>query len=227
MGHLYNQQMNEKDKHAKIDIPLPQDNYETALKIVIKELGALDFAERAEAAGATWLASQGIARIKMLDRNLHVTASDLDVTDPAGGKVELWEEILLLHYLLHATGKTPTGKLISYKEIPDGRPYWPNFVARVHKPLLAAFASNPQSLHSAAARFDGVPCDGGDAAVLISALPHVDIIYILYKGDDEFEPQAACLFDETITDYLPTEDITMLAGMTAIKMLKASMKGKS
>ncbi len=219
--------MNEKDKRAKIDIPSPQDNYETALKIVIEKLGALDLAERVEAAGATWLASQDIAQIKMLGRNLHLTVSDLDVTDPAGGEVELWEKILLLHYLLQATGKTPTGQLISYKEIPDGRSYWPNFVARVHQPLLAAFASNPQLLHSAAARFDGVPCDGGDAAVLVSALPRVDIIYIVYKGDDEFEPQAACLFDETITDYLPAEDITMLAGMTAIKMLKASMEGKS
>jgi hypothetical protein len=90
----------------------------------------------------------------------------------------------------------------------------------VHKPLLTAFGSRPELLLPAGAALGGQSYPQGEAAVLIPALPRVNIIYMIWKGDDEFGPEAGCLFDETITDYLPTEDVTVLSGMVAVKLMK-------
>jgi len=212
--------MDDQNNIRKIEIPPPQRNYEISFGIARDKLAACDdFEERARKAGALWLPTDKVVELDMLGRKLRVVTNDIDVVDP-GGEVELWEKIVAMHYLLTANGAGPTGKLISYKEIPDARLYWPNFIARVHKPLLAGFASKPQMLTEIAAPFGGKPHDRGDVSVLIPALPRVDIIYILWKGDEEFEPEAGCVFDENITDYLPAEDVTVLASMTAIKMMK-------
>jgi hypothetical protein len=58
-----------------------------------------------------------------------------------------------------------------------------------------------------AERLGGRKTDLGDVSVTISAFPHVPITLVLWEGDSEFSPSASILFDATVTDYLPTEDI--------------------
>lgn len=207
-------------------VPPPQKNYEVAFRLAREEIKNCDLAERSRAAGAEWLPEEGIVRVKMLGRNIHYLAEKRDVVEPGGKEVELWEKIVILHYLVTAGGKPPSGNFISYKDIPDGRLYWPNFVGRVHRPLIKAFGSNPQMLTETAKRFEGKPYEKGDAAALIPALPRVSLLYIIWGADEEFSADAACLFDETISDYLPAEDITVLSSMTAIKMMKAAFGGQ-
>ncbi len=214
---------NDKEGHP---IPPPQNNYEVAFGIAREKIKRCDIAERSRAAGAEWLPREGVVRIKMLGRVLHYLAEERDVSDPGGTGVELWEKIIILHYLQKATGKEPSGNIISYKDIPDGRLYWPNFVGRVHRPLIKAFGSHPQMLTKTAEKFEGKPYEKGDAAALIPALPRVSLLYIIWGADEEFSADAACLFDERITDYLPAEDVTVLSSMTAIKMMKTAFGGQ-
>lgn len=218
--------MDEKSITSEIIIPPPQENYEISFGIARDKFAVCDFAERAKKAGGDWNAAEKTISLNMLGRQLRVKTDDIDVVDPAGGKVELWEKIVLLHYLITAGGKPPTGKLISYKDIPDGRLYWPNFISRVHKPLLAAFASKPETMPDCAAVFGGQKYIEGDVGVKIQTLPRIELIFILWKQDCEFEATAMCVFDESITDYLPAEDITVLSSMIAIKMMKISFAKK-
>jgi len=218
--------VNGQNRRPRSHAPPPQDNYKIALEMARDKLRSCEFPERASAAGAAWNPSTGIIELSLLNRKFHLDTGKIDVIDPSGGKVELWEKIVLMHYLLKATGRKPTGKLISYKEIPDGRLYWPNFISRVHKHVLAAFGSNPESLIAAGSALGGRPFPQGDAAVQISALPRVNIIYIIWKSDEEFGPETGCPFDETITEYLPTEDITVLASMMAVKLMKIAREAK-
>ncbi|MFC1957153.1 DUF3786 domain-containing protein [Chloroflexota bacterium] len=53
----------------------------------------------------------------------------------------------------------------------------------------------------------GQKADLGDASVAISAFPRVPVTLVLWQGDSEFPPSASIMFDATVTDYLPTEDI--------------------
>jgi len=213
----------DKEEHR---VPPPQDNYEVSFQLAREDIKKRDPAECSRAAGTEWFPEERIVRVKMLGKNLHYLVDEQDVADAAGDRVELWEKIIILHYLTRATGKPDSGNFISYKDIPDGRLYWPNFVGRVHKPLINAFGPNPRMLTETAERFDGKPYDKGDAAALIPALPRIPLLYIIWGADEEFPADAACLFDESITDYLPAEDITVLSSMTAIKMMKAAFGGQ-
>ena len=65
-------------------------------------------------------------------------------------------------------------------------------------------------LVDAAEKLGGHKADYGDTAVTINAFSHVPITIILWLGDDELAPQGNIVFDANISDYLPTEDITVL-----------------
>jgi hypothetical protein len=204
------------------DIPRPkQINYETAQALAWEALEGADWAERAESSGSRWDESRKVLTIKLLGGDIDINASEKKVVR-VGGDIQPWEAIISLHYLKRASGNKQTGKLISYKEIPDGLLYWPNFIARVHKILLKAYSSQPEKLLEFANVVGGEKADGGDVAIRITALPHVPVFIQLWKGDAEFSPDVAVLFDSSITRYLPTEDITVLSQMMAIKLMMAA-----
>jgi hypothetical protein len=41
---------------------------------------------------------------------------------------------------------------------------------------------------------------------------------VLWRGDDEFPPNATILFDSSVTDYLSTEDLAVLCERIAQKL---------
>ena len=70
----------------------------------------------------------------------------------------------------------------------------------------------------------GRKADYGDVAVTINTFRQTPITLVLWKGDKEFAPEGNVLFDSTISDYLPVEDIIVLSETTVrilIKRLKA------
>ena len=212
----------------KIIIP-KQQNYEVAQKLAWEALDSADFTQIAKKAGAKWDGKKKTITVNLLGKNLEVHPLDKSVGAPlfnrrgdAAPSDEPWEIIIVLHYLAKSNGAPLTGRLISYKEIPDGRLYWPNFVARTHKILLKAFAKNISKLAEAAKVVDGEPSEGADVSIRVQALPRVPIIIQMWKGDEEFPPETAFLFDSSITNYLPTEDITVLSQMLAIKLATAA-----
>jgi hypothetical protein len=62
----------------------------------------------------------------------------------------------------------------------------------------------------AAEKLGGSKAGYGDVAVSIKAFPRVSVVIVLWRGDDEFAPNGSILFDRTVTDYLSTEDMTVL-----------------
>ena len=72
------------------------------------------------------------------------------------------------------------------------------------------FGKEPHRLIDAGEKLGGHKADYGDAAVTVNAFSRVPITIILWRGDDEFAPQGNIAFDAVISDYLSTEDITVL-----------------
>jgi hypothetical protein len=56
----------------------------------------------------------------------------------------------------------------------------------------------------------------------VTVLPRIDVVVALYRGDDEFPPDATLLFRRDIVDYVSLEDITHLAGILARKLSAAT-----
>jgi hypothetical protein len=55
----------------------------------------------------------------------------------------------------------------------------------------------------------------------------VPITIILWQGDDELAPQGNILFDATISDYLSTEDITVLCEILTWRLVKLLREGSA
>lgn len=122
----------------------------------------------------------------------------------------LKDRILMLHYLITAKGTPATGKLTGFKQVPGGLFEHASFSREVLTPLLDHFGREPERLVEAADNLGGSKVGYGDVAVSIRAFPKVSVVIALWRGDDEFAPNASILFDSTVTDYLSTEDMAVL-----------------
>ena len=126
----------------------------------------------------------------------------------------------MLHYFTLAKGTPLSNKVITYKELPEGASYFPTFAKRAIKPLLDHFGKEPHRLIDVARKLGGHKADYGDLAVTINAFSRVPITLVLWQGDEEFSPEGNMLFDSTISDYLPTEDINVLCETIAWRLVR-------
>ncbi|MDD5255007.1 MAG: DUF3786 domain-containing protein [Candidatus Omnitrophica bacterium] len=127
--------------------------------------------------------------------------------------------ILLLHYLAAFTKGpvAPQGAWVSFKEL-GGESYYPAFRKRAIEPIIRKYGSNPSGLLESAGRLKGSSLPGADAGVVIEALSGVPVLINLWKGDEEFGPEANMLFDRSIGEIFCTEDIAVLAGAVSARL---------
>jgi hypothetical protein len=125
--------------------------------------------------------------------------------------------ILLLHYLQQKLKGLPgiTGEWISFKELESGEAYYPAFRKRAIEPVLRKHGSNPQGLFTVLDKGIAQKVDQADAAVAMEAFAGVPILVEIWKGDEEFGPEANLLFDRSIIKIFCTEDVAVLSGFVA------------
>ena len=121
-------------------------------------------------------------------------------------------KVLLLHYMTGTAKKpfVPSGEWVSFKDIEGGEIYYPAFREGAIKPLLRKYGSDPKGILGAAGRLGGKAVESGDAAVEFGAFEDMKVRVVLWKGDDEFGPEATMLFDKNITSVFTMEDIAVL-----------------
>lgn len=113
---------------------------------------------------------------------------------------------LLAYYLATSDGAEPAGKWISFADLPDGRFYcstWRGYTGRV---LVARFGNDLGAVRAAAEALGGRPVRiTADIAYAFDVLPKVPVALLYWSGDEEFEPRADFLFDETAGRHLTTD----------------------
>ncbi len=193
-----------------------------AFKLAREQLSAISgIDEQCRKSGAEYLPDRKIITIEHLHRTYNISYPDGEVTLSGSGEaVPLRDKILLLHYLTRAKGTPLTGKMITYKELHDGLNYYPTFFKRAIEPVVKRYKDEPQKLIGAGRQMGGVKADYGDAGVTIPAFPRVPLTFVLWQGDKEFAADGNILFDSTISDYLPTEDITILSEVIAWRLAR-------
>ncbi|MFH1382507.1 MAG: DUF3786 domain-containing protein [Chloroflexota bacterium] len=160
--------------------------------------------------------------IRYLNQAYRITLPDIVVSLVNGAAtIPIRDKLLILHYFITAKGTPPTNKLITFKELPEGTVYFPTFAKRTIKPLLDNFSQEPSQLVSAGEKLGGHQANYGDAAVTFTPFSRVPITFILWRGDDEFAPQASVGFDANIRDYLPTEDIIVLCETIVWRLVRS------
>ncbi len=208
----------------EIRLNIPENrNYEYGLnqacQITSEKLASADIGEVCRKSGAKQ-DGNSIA-LNYVNTTYRIALPDAKVTAGNGGKLPLREKILILHYLDTAKGTPLSNKLITFKELPEGTSYFRTYNQRTLKPLAGFFGKEQAKLIEIAAGLGGRKAELGDASITINAFPKVPITFVLWKGDNEFPPEANILFDSTITDYLPVEDIIVLCETITWRLVKS------
>lgn len=199
-------------------------NLDVAYGIVKERLAQIDVAEQCRRSGADCTPD-----VAILLSYLHETYS-LDVKAasaalvPPSRELSLRENILLLHYFTHATGNPLTGKQVTYRDLPGGLVYYPTFIKRTIQPLTNTFGKDAALLLHLSASLGARRLDYGDAGLVIDAFPKVPITLVLWQGDDELAGEVNLLFDSSITDYLESEDVTVVCEAITWRLVKAAGK---
>ena len=188
--------------------------------------GITDIARQCRKSGARYLPAEKSVIIDHLGRSYRITIPGGGVSLVAGDEsVPLRDKILILHYFTRAAGTPLSGKIITYKELHEGINYYPTFFKRAIEPVINYFKDEPLKLLDIATALGGRKSDYGDIAVTIDAFPCVPLTIVLWQGDKEFPPDGNIMFDSTISDYLPTEDITILCEMIAWRLVRLLKTG--
>lgn len=201
------------------------DDFQTALTLAREKLHARDPEEICRNARADFSARQEVKEIILpfFLKNVRVACPEGIVEYEDGeGTLSIQEQGLILHYLLTVSDKSLTGELITFREIPSGEFYYQPFLKRAQVPLVKAFGSDHELFRRSGEKLGGKGAKMGDVSLTFLPFPKVPVTLTLWKGDEEFSPEGTILFDSSIKNFLPGEDIAFLAGTVVYKLMALS-----
>lgn len=128
---------------------------------------------------------------------------------------------LMVHYLSSVKNIDIEGKLITFRELPGGGDiYYPAFQNNAIRPVKERYGGNPGAIIPAGERLGGKPVRMGDAAVELPVFPKIPVTVIVWAGDDEVPANANILFDVTAKEQMHIEDLAVIGGVVAGKLMK-------
>jgi hypothetical protein len=130
--------------------------------------------------------------------------------------------LLLMHYLLTADGMPQGAAWIAFRNLPGGLGYDAALQGRANVRLARSFGRDRSAFAAAARALGGESLSFGDASFCFRLLPRVWLAVVLHLADDEFPATANVLFDDSASHYLPTEDLAVLGGILAGRLIKAA-----
>ncbi len=211
-----------------------EQSFGLSYKLACEQLTKIsDIQEQCRKSGAKYLGPHEIV-VNYLNQPYYITLPkdipschyEADVVSRSNHvEVPLKDKILILHYFTLAKGTQAVGRLITYKQLPGGISYFPAFSQRAITPFVNHFGKNPELLIKAAAKLGGHETDYGDMSMTVNAFDHVPITLVLWRGDEELAPNGNILFDANISDYLSTEDVTVLSETIIWKLVKSIPSG--
>lgn len=196
--------------------------YAKAYKLACERLMGCDSEEIASKTGTTYDNYSGTLKLQFMSDIYQVNCQDGDVVMLNGDTLnDTVLKTLLLHYLTSENSMSLTGKHISFSEIPGGGAIYDNaYQKRVIKPLIKTFGYNIDLLREASNKYGGKESSYGDISLIIPVFPFIPITYVIWRGDEEFSPSATILFDESVSSYLPVEDIVIMASISTYALIK-------
>jgi hypothetical protein len=128
-------------------------------------------------------------------------------------------ELLVLVYLLNAGPQLLSRELVSAQELKTA-----HFFQGPHElnvgGVLERFGRNLKGFRKAAESLGGEAQNLADAAFRIPAFPKVPLYYLLWEGDEEFEPRLSVLFDRSIESHLSADAIWGLVALVSEALIR-------
>lgn len=204
-----------------------QINLKPAHEKAVKEYARQNPATMADKASVHYDEQKSCFKVPFLGKEYLVSYPDGKITQVnSDDEAPLPYQIVLLHYLTQCSTRMPEGSKVAFGELPSGSIYIMPFNNRSIKPLVAIFGSDPQKVVEAGLMMGGWRENMGDVAVTVPVLPKIPITFVLWEGDDEFQPSGNILFDVSAASHMHTEDYALLPGLAIGEMKKLVFGGK-
>jgi len=155
----------------------------------------------------------------LIDRQFHsFTDTGTFLIDALGN----YSRLSILHYLLHASWQPFTGHLVKPHELPGGRIFEKGTHVLPLPRLIGSYGNHPHTFFAAGKELGATELEYGDMAISLNPFPKIEVVLILWQGDDEFPPRGTLLFDSSCSFHLPLDIIWSTAMMTVGMMLSFS-----
>jgi hypothetical protein len=203
----------------------PEETYGPALNKAVRDMQSLDpwlVALRSDTKYTRLTDASSQIEVRFWGKDYIVGYPEISVEElETGQEPSIAIKILILHYLINADGTPLADSWISFRELPAGRVYDAAFRRRANLRLAQTFGSDLDGFVAAAKALGGMRLAYGDASFLFPMFPRLRLAAVLYLADEEFPASANVLFDAAAGHYLPTEDLAVLGGMLAGRLIKA------
>jgi len=182
----------------------------------------LDAAECAARCGVPF--RDGRFLVRLAGREYRVCHPDFKIEGADGrDDTALAEKVLILRFLTEGRYVPPSGRALSYREIPWGEVYFKNFEGRCINRLARTFANSPDVLAKIMKEnpsLKAADISKGSPGWRFEFFSGLYISVYLWSADDEFPASAQILFDDNVPAAFSAEDLAS-AGEMVINRLKA------
>ena len=128
-------------------------------------------------------------------------------------------ELVTVLYLINVNALYPIDKdIVGVKDLKEAH-FFQGPHALKTEPLIRRYGTDLKAFGQAAEMLEGEPRDMADAAYRLLPYPRVPLYYLLWEGDEEFEPQATVLLDRSVENVLAADAIWALINRVTTSLL--------
>ncbi|EGT4637390.1 DUF3786 domain-containing protein [Clostridioides difficile] len=194
-----------------MDEKITKNNYNVPFDYVRKKLKELDPHTISNLSNIPFNNDLNRFTLNFFDRQYIIDYPSGEVWNSNGSLCNNFElKILIVRYLINAKGIPRTNKYVTFKEIPGGNVYYPNFLNRTLYRLSEVFTSQIDKYKLVMEKIGAEKVNMGDLAYRFTYMGNTSMVFILWFGDDEFPPNSNILFDSNIVYYFNAEDLAVV-----------------
>ena len=131
-------------------------------------------------------------------------------------------ELVTVMYLINVSDIHPIGRdIVGVKDLKEGHFFQGPHVLKTDS-LLKRYGNDLSGFRQMAEYLEGEPQEMADAAYKLSPFPRIHLYYLLWQGDQEFEPRLTVLFDRSIEKVLAADAIWALVNRVTLELLEGS-----
>lgn len=199
----------------------PASSYQIAYRKAAGELASQDLQEVSRRCGAALEGDR--LMLPFLGQPVELRAAGVgeEGVQFSPAELPLVEKILILHYLTTKGSRSSRNEMVSFKQLPGASFYEPTYRKRGPERIARRFGTDPELFRRVCFSLGWAAAQLGDASCSLPIFPRLQAMVVLHRGDEEFPPEVDLLFSDTIANYLPLEDVAVLAGLIASRMIKA------
>jgi hypothetical protein len=133
-------------------------------------------------------------------------------------------ELATVLYLINVNELYPIDKdIVGVKDLKEAHFFQGPHALRT-EPLIRRYGTDLRAFSQAAEYLEGEPRDMADVAYRMLPFPRVPLYYLLWEGDEEFEPQATVLLDRSVESILAADAIWALINRVTTSLLRGGDK---